>query len=148
MRKNLLQLSHSLGLQDQVRFRGFQADVRDHLSCYRAYAHASYSESSSFAIIEAMAAGLPILAGNIGPISELCMNGVEARYWSLTDPVAAATTVIELLDQESARRALASASAERFRRQFDARIIGPRLVDFLLHDITSRSELRLPISRS
>ena len=62
--------------------------------------HTSYSESSSLAIIEAMAAGLPILAGAIGPIAELCDEGVEARFWPLDDPATAASILIELLDDE------------------------------------------------
>ena len=78
--------------------RGFRPDVRDFLPRYRAYVHASYSESSSLAIIEAMAAGLPIVAGNIGPFSELCDEGVEARFWPLDDPAQAAASPIGLLD--------------------------------------------------
>ncbi len=70
-------------------------DVRDFLPGYRAYVHASYSESLPLAIIEAMAAGLPIVAGNTGGISELCDDGVEARFWPLDDPAQAAATLIE-----------------------------------------------------
>ena len=64
-RKDLLRQAH-LGLETQVRFRGFRPDVRDFLPGYRAYVHASYSESLPLAIIEAMAAGLPIVAGDTG----------------------------------------------------------------------------------
>jgi glycosyltransferase involved in cell wall biosynthesis len=132
LRKDLVGLTRSLGLDGQVRFRGVQRDVRDFLPRYRAYVHASYSESSSLAIIEAMAAGLPIVAGNIGPISELCDDGVEARFWSLDDPVKAAATLVDLLDCEPARLIAATAASERFRRDFDAEVIAPRLLSFLL----------------
>jgi len=132
LRKDLVRMTHSLGLEDQVRFRGFRRDVRDFLPRYRAYIHASYSESSSLAIMEAMAAGLPIVAGNIGPISELCDDGVEARFWPLDDPARAAAMLIDLLDCESARLMAASAASERFRRDFDAEVIAPRLRSFLL----------------
>src|SRR5262249_32011247 len=77
-RKDLVQQASSLGLEQQVRLRGFRSDVRDFLPRYRLYVHASYSESSSLAIMEAMSVGLPVVAGNIGPISELCDDGVEA----------------------------------------------------------------------
>ena len=50
-----------------------------------------------------MAAGLPIVAGDIGGISELCDDGVEARFWPLDDPAQAAATLIDLLDCEPAR---------------------------------------------
>lgn len=132
LRRDLLRLTRSLGLEGQVRFRGFRRDVRDFLPGYRAYLHASYSESSSLAIIEAMDAGLPIVAGDIGPISELCVDGVEARFWSLDDPAEAAATLIGLLDCESARLKAAKAARERFRRDFDAELLGPRLRSFLL----------------
>jgi glycosyltransferase involved in cell wall biosynthesis len=131
-RKDLLQLTRSLGLVEQVRFHGFRPDVRESLPHYRAYVHASYSESLPLAIIEAMAAGLPIVTADIGGISELCDDGVEARFWSLDDPARAAATLIGLLDCEPARLKAASAASDRFRRDFDADVIGPRLWSFLL----------------
>ena len=106
--------------------------MRDFLPRYRAYVHASYSESLPLAIIEAMAAGLPIVSGDIGGISELCDDGVEARFWSLDDPVKAAVTLTGLLDSEPSRLAAATAARDRFRRDYDATVIGPRLRSFLL----------------
>jgi glycosyltransferase involved in cell wall biosynthesis len=132
LRRDLLQQARTLGLEDQVRFRGFQPDVRDFLPRYRAYVHASYSESSSMAIIEAMAAELPIIAGDAGAISELCDDGVEARFWPLDDAAQAAATVTGLLDDEPARLRAAKAARERFHCDFDADVIGPRLYSFLL----------------
>ena len=82
--------------------------------------------------MEAMAAGLPILAGNIGPISELCDDGVEARFWPLDDPAQAADLLIGLLDCEPERLKAARAARERFRRDFDADVVGPELRSFLL----------------
>lgn len=130
-RNELLQLARSLGLEGQVRFRGFRRDVREFLPRYRAYVHASYSESSSLAIMEAMAAGLPIVAGNIGPIAELCDDGVEGRFWPLDDPAEAAAILIRIVDCESARAKAARAASERFNRDFDAEVIVPRLLSFL-----------------
>ena len=79
-----------------------------------------------------MAAGLPIVAGNIGPISELFDDGVEGRYWPLDDPVQAAATLIDLLDDEPERLHAASSATERFHRDFDADEIGPRLQRFVM----------------
>jgi glycosyltransferase involved in cell wall biosynthesis len=128
------------GLDGQVRLRGFRNDVRTLLPGYRAYVHASYSESSSLAIIEAMAAGLPIIAGNIGPISELFDDGVEGRYWSLDDAGKASTIVVELLEHEAERRRAAMAATERFRRDFDADQVAPELLGFLMTSVTSIKE--------
>ena len=143
-RKDLVRQASSLGLEEQVRFRGFRPDVRDFLPGYRAYVHASYSESSSLAIMEAMAAGLPIVTANTGPISELCDEGVEARFWPLDDPVRASVVLIDLLDNESARLKAARAARERFRRDYDAAVVGPELRSFLLG--TSEQHPREPES--
>jgi glycosyltransferase involved in cell wall biosynthesis len=145
-RKNLLQLTRSLGLEDQVRFHGFRPDVRQFLPGYRAYVHASYSESSSLAIIEAMAAGLPIVVGNIGPISELCDDGAEARFWPLDDPAQAAVTLLDLLDCEPTRAMAARVAKERFHRDFDADVVVPRLLSFL-QGKTSRPKATLQSRR-
>jgi glycosyltransferase involved in cell wall biosynthesis len=131
-RKDLLRQARSLALDEQVRLHGFRSDVRDFLPGYRAYVHASYSESSSLAIMEAMSAGLPIVAGDTGPIAELCDDGVEARFWPLDDPAQAAAVLIGLLDNEPVRLKAARAARERFRRDFDADVVGPELRSFLL----------------
>jgi glycosyltransferase involved in cell wall biosynthesis len=132
LRNDLKRRISELGLAEQVRLRGFRSDVRTFLPSYRAYVHASYLETSSFAIIEAMAAGLPIVAGDIGPISELCNDGVEARFWPLDSPSRAATILVELLDSESALLAAGQASLKRFHSDFDVEVVGARIRSFLL----------------
>jgi glycosyltransferase involved in cell wall biosynthesis len=132
LRKDLLRQARQLGLGEQVRLRGFRPDVRDFLPRYRAYVHASYLDSQSLAIIEAMSAGLPIVAGEVGGIGELCDEGVEARFWPLDDPAQATATLIGLLDCEPARLKAARAASERFHRDFDADVVGPQLMSFLL----------------
>jgi glycosyltransferase involved in cell wall biosynthesis len=147
-RRDLMRQARSLGLEEQVRFRGFRPDVRDFLPSYRAYVHASYSESSSLAIMEAMAAGLPIVAADTGPISELCDDGVEGRFWPLDNPAQASAILIGLLDCEAARLKAAQAASERFRRDFDADVVGPMLLSFLLGvaspvpDVSASSQVR------
>lgn len=130
-REDLLRQVVSLGLEKQVRFQGFRSDLRELLPRYRAYVHAAYSESSSLAIIEAMAAGLPIVAGYLDPLTELCDEGVEARFFPRDDPGRAAATLLTLLDDESARTDAATATHARYRRDFDAEVVGPRLLSFL-----------------
>jgi glycosyltransferase involved in cell wall biosynthesis len=130
-RNDLLRQTESLGLEEQVRFHGFRSDVRDLLPGYRAYVHASYSESLPLAIIEAMAAGLPIVTADTGGISELCDDGVEARFWPIDEPSHAAALLIDLLDSEPERLKVARAARERFRRDFDADVVGPELRSFL-----------------
>lgn len=128
---NLVVLADRLGLRDQVRLHGFRRDVRRQLPGYRAYVHASYSESSSLAIIEAMAAGLPVLTGDTGPLTELIDDGVEGRFWPLDDARRAADVLLGLVDDDEARQRACEAARRRFARDFDAEVIAPRLLGFL-----------------
>jgi glycosyltransferase involved in cell wall biosynthesis len=132
LRQDLLDQARSLGLEEQVRFCGFRTDIRDFLPRYRAYVHASYLDSQSLAIIEAMAAGLPVMAANVGGISELCDDGVEGRFWPLDDPARAAAILLDLLGNEPARAQAGRAASKRFHRDFDADVIGPKLQSFLM----------------
>ncbi|HEX4091653.1 MAG TPA: glycosyltransferase family 4 protein [Trebonia sp.] len=132
LKKELTDRARELGIIEQVRFRGFRNDMRDFLPKYRAYVHASYSESSSLAIIEAMDAGLPIVVADIGPLGEICDGNVESRFWPLDDPVAAARVLVMFLGDESGRAKAARAARERFDTYFNAEVVGPRLRSFLM----------------
>lgn len=139
-RRDLKRQAEVLGITEQVRFRGFRPDVRKLLPRYRIYVHASYSEASPFAIIEAMSVGLPIVAYGAGGIPELCRDGVDARYWQLDDRDKAAATLLDLLDSEPSRSALGIAAAARFRRVLMSDTVAPRLYSFLMQDKLVRSE--------
>lgn len=129
--QELEEKARALGIDGQVRWCGFRPDVRKLLPGYRVYAHASYSETSSLAIIEAMAAGLPVVAGAIGGLSELYEDGLEGRFWPLDDPAAAASILLEMLDDERWRLSAAEAARDRFDREFDSTVVVPRLLAFL-----------------
>lgn len=131
LRAELERKTRALGLAGQVRWRGFRRDVREHLPGYRLYVHPAYSEVSPLAIIEAMAAGLPVVAGRVGGITELYDEGVEGRFWPLDDPASATGILLEQLDSEPARRAAAEAARKRFYRDFDTAVVVPRLLGFL-----------------
>jgi glycosyltransferase involved in cell wall biosynthesis len=132
LRKELQRQARALGLDAQVRFLGFQPGVRQQLPRYLAYVHSSLSEACPLAVIEAMASGLPVVAGDIGPMAELCEDGAEARFWPLDDPARAAGMLIALLETGRDRERAAAAALARFRRDYNAEVNGPRLHDFLL----------------
>jgi len=84
------------------------------------------------AIIEAMAAGLPVVAAASGGVAELFDDGVEGRLWPLDDPDQAAAILIALMDDEEKRSLAGAAALARFRRDFDAEVTAPRLLSFVM----------------
>lgn len=57
---------NDLELQDYVFFIGFRDDVRRIMSAVDIYVNSSYWEGTPVSVLEAMAAGLPIVATNVG----------------------------------------------------------------------------------
>ena len=130
-RKDLERLASSLNLTEEVRFHGFRPEVRQFLPAYRVYVHASYSEALPYAILEAMAAGLPIVAARAGVSPELFQDGVEGRLWPLDDPKRAAIVLLDLIYDEPRRSAAAAASLQQYENHFQSSVVGPDLYTFL-----------------
>ena len=65
LRESLEKQSQSLGVQDMVSFLGSRNDVREILALTEVFVLPSTSEGTSMALLEAMAAGKPIVATDI-----------------------------------------------------------------------------------
>ena len=60
-----------LGLEDCVKFIGFRKDIKNLYKGADLYVNSSQHEALSFLIIEAMAAGLPVIATDMGGNSDI-----------------------------------------------------------------------------
>ncbi|MGZ0146845.1 glycosyltransferase family 4 protein [Kribbella sp. WER1] len=130
-RRALQSRADGLGIGDQVRFLGYQADPPSLLPGHRLYCHTATIENLPIAILEAMAAGLPVLAGAVGGIPEMVAPGIEGRFWPLDDAESAAGLLIETLQDEPRRVAMAVAARRRAETEFSRETVGGRLAAFL-----------------
>ena len=64
------------GLQDIVRFLGFRTDIPDILQVSKFIVLPSLTECMPLALLEAMAAGKPIVASNVGGVGEVVIHDV------------------------------------------------------------------------
>ncbi|MCA8948365.1 MAG: glycosyltransferase, partial [Planctomycetes bacterium] len=79
------------------------------------------------AMVEAMAAGLPIVCTDAGAMREAVADGVEGLVVAQRDPVALAAAIGRLQDDAALRQRLGNAAAIRFDREFDCRITDEEL---------------------
>jgi glycosyltransferase involved in cell wall biosynthesis len=79
VRARLEELTRSLGVVDWVTFTGFREDVSDLLAACDLVVLPSLREGLSIALLEAMAAGKPIIATSIGSHRELTSQAEIAR---------------------------------------------------------------------
>lgn len=117
-RTMLTALAAQLRVQDQVRFAGFQQHAGRLIAQHRVLVHAAVLENLPITLIEALAAGRPILAPAVGGIPEIYRAGVEGYFWPLDDIDAAATVLIDLMGDPAGLDRLARAARERYRQHF------------------------------
>jgi glycosyltransferase involved in cell wall biosynthesis len=85
-------------LGDRVRFLGWVDDLPSLYAAFDVVALTSRLEGTPVALIEAAAAGKPVVATNVGGVSEVVRHGNTGLLVPPKDPVAVATNVLTLLD--------------------------------------------------
>lgn len=116
-RRDLEKLVADLGLNGVISMPGWREDVNTVLSSLTLFVSAARSEPFGLAIVEAMAAGLPIIATASEGASEIIEDGISGRLVPGDNPEAVAKAINELLDNpgESSRLARNALSAARDR---------------------------------
>ncbi|MFI5166983.1 MAG: glycosyltransferase family 4 protein [Thermoanaerobaculales bacterium] len=121
-RERLEALARRTGVASQVRFLGNRDDVADLLAAADVVCLPSVREGLSLSLLEAMAAGRPVVASNIAANRALLDDGITGLLVPPSDPAALARGLIAILtDPERAmemakaarRRALAEHSPKR-----------------------------------
>ncbi len=111
-------LVRNLNISDHFHFVGGVTDLRQHLSSADIFVLPSRSEGFSNAIVEAMAASLPVVATNVGGNAEAVIDGVSGFLVPPEDPAALAAAITRVLSDPSRAKAMGLAgralAAERF----------------------------------
>ncbi|OQW62567.1 MAG: hypothetical protein BVN29_19400 [Nitrospira sp. ST-bin5] len=107
-----------LGIEENIRFLGIRQDVPRLLSVLDAFVLPSLSEGLSLALLEAMAAGKPVVATAVGGNPELVEQGQTGFLVSSEDAGSLATKLIELLQDPLMMRRFSEHGAKRVRQLF------------------------------
>ena len=107
------ELHESLGLGDRVRLLGYRTDVSDLLAGSDLFVLASAHEGLPVSIMEAMTAGLPVVATAVGGVPEAVVTGKTGILLPPHDPEAPARALVALARDEPLRDEMAKAARER-----------------------------------
>lgn len=118
-RDELQALIDRLGLGSRVVLGGQRDDVPALLARSSAFVLSSVSEGLPISVIEAMAAGLPVVASDVGGVGELVADGETGFLIPPGDAQALADALAELLDEPLLRRDLGAAGRRRAEALFD-----------------------------
>jgi len=101
-----------------VELLGERDDVPEQLARFDVFALASRFEGLCLAVIEAQAAGVPVVATPVGGIVETVVDGETGLTIPVDDPAALAGAIVRLLDDRPLADRLAAEARERVRARF------------------------------
>ncbi|MGB5104086.1 MAG: TIGR03088 family PEP-CTERM/XrtA system glycosyltransferase, partial [Steroidobacteraceae bacterium] len=118
LRGTLESRAASLGIAEWVTFTGARNDTPDLLRSFDVFVLPSINEGISNTILEAMATGLPVVAGRVGGNPELVEDGVTGRLYDPVVPDALEHALLPYLADPSLRRAHGTAARARVVQNF------------------------------
>jgi len=130
-----------LGLGKTVLFLGRRNDVPSILACCDLFVLPSWAEGLPNSVLEAMAAGLPIVSTSVGGIPELIEDGVSGLLVSPKDSHALATAILRLLRDEQLAKRLAQSAQAQARKEFSFERLLSDLDRLYVEDRPRRSEI-------
>lgn len=119
-RAELLGLIDELGVADRIELRDvpWTERARDHLAGFDVFVLPSRLEGFPVTIMEAMLAGVAVVATDVGSVRESVVDGVNGRVVAPEDPAALAAAITDVLGDEDRRRAMGLAGRERAEARF------------------------------
>lgn len=114
-----------------IRLLGHRGDVPRVLKAADVFVLASEYEAAPMAILEAMAAGLPIISTAVGGIPDMVEHRVTGVLVAPRDPRALASTLAELVGDAELRSSLGREGELRHRRRWNAELMIDRYARIL-----------------
>jgi glycosyltransferase involved in cell wall biosynthesis len=111
-------LVESLGLGEHVRFTGYRRDVPAFMRTFDVFALPTRSEPFGKVVIEAMAAGCPVVASHVGGIPEIVTSPQLGLLIPPDEPAALSAALLEYLTNPDRRRAVANSGYVSVRSRF------------------------------
>ncbi|MFO0773263.1 MAG: glycosyltransferase [Nitrospiraceae bacterium] len=109
----LKEQARSLGIEANVKFLGLRQDIPNLLAAMDVFCMPSLSEGLSIALLEAMAAGKPVVVTNVGGNPEVVLNGKTGLLVEPQSGRELATALTQVLSDAVMRQSFAKAGKQR-----------------------------------
>jgi len=118
-RENLQKLATRLGISDKIHFLGYQANAAMMIGMFNVFVLPSLSEGFPNVILEAVVAGIPVVATNVGGVPEIVRHGKESLLVDPADAKGLSAAVVRLAGAPELKNTLIQSAKDRVRNQFD-----------------------------
>jgi glycosyltransferase involved in cell wall biosynthesis len=120
--------AQELGMAERVLFTGYRADTGALLRSFDVFALPSTVEGLPLVVLEAMAAGVPVVATPVGGVGELVADGETGLLVPPEDADALAGALRRLLAEPATARRLAAAARGRVEERFSEETMCERVL--------------------
>jgi glycosyltransferase involved in cell wall biosynthesis len=139
-REPLSRLALELGVQQRIKFAGFQREMGPYYAMATVLAVPSHSEGSPNVVLEAMAAGLPIVANEVGGIPEILEQDATGLMVTPRSPDAMARAILRVLTDDELRERIAATAKECAATEYTPQAYRRALVEFYQSTVASRGK--------
>ncbi len=136
LRGDLEEKARDWGLSENVVFLGFREDIPDILGAMDLFILPSYWEGLPISLLEAMAAGVPVIASNIGGVNEAVKNGKTGRLFTPGSHEELAALMERFLGSKEDFRAMAVSAREEVLSFYTLERMAEETMDYIreVHD--------------
>jgi glycosyltransferase involved in cell wall biosynthesis len=142
LRGDLEREAAALGVADNVRFLGYFPDLQTILNATDILVSPSLREGMQVSLVEAMAAGLPIVATAVGGTPDAVAHGETGLLVPPAQPAALAGAVLELLANRDRMRAMGVAGRRRAEERLDTRVVAAQVLRLCADVVAARGNRR------
>lgn len=127
-----------LGLAELVHFAGHRSDLGKWMGSLDLVVHPARMEGLGVALLQAAAAGVPVVASAVGGIPEAVLDGQTGLLVPPRDPAALGAAIRKLLDSPDRRAEMGQAARRRVLAEFDVSAMADRHVELYRELVASR----------
>ena len=120
-RDSLLALAEAEGVEDRVHLPGFVAQPQKLIGLFDIFALSSASEQFPISVVEAMAAGLPVVAPRVGDIASMVASDNGPLLVEAGDDGALTAALARLTALPEERKRIGKANRDKAREEYDER---------------------------
>lgn len=132
-----------LGVSDHVKLLGTWSNVAPLLAIADVFILPSRSEGLSRALLEAMAAGLPVVATRVEGVEEVVTNGVHGLLVPSENPNELSKALIQMVDHPDMRRQMGAAAQEHILKSYTTDVMFARYFDLMVNTLREKNRKAL-----
>ena len=130
---SIIDLLNKYGLENKVHFIGETDKVQEFLMISEVFVFPTRYEGMGMALAEAMLKNIPIVAYDVGPISEFVRDGIDGLLAKPNDVKHLSSCVEKLLDDQSLRNKIARSGKQQVIDKFSPQNIAIEWKNYLLN---------------